>query len=65
MPEQPQDAVQVLPIPDAHPPPTIPTIFADGVPNIAPSRMNVKCYLYRTEPHPTGAGPALNQVVGD
>lgn len=56
-------AVEFLPIDEAHPPPTIPTIYADFVPNLAPGTQTVKFYLARAEPSTVGTGPYRNQVV--
>ena len=45
------------------PPPTIPTIFADGVLNVAPSPNVVKFYLFRSDPDAGGGSKYKNQVV--
>jgi hypothetical protein len=63
MAEEPQDVIPIIPIQEGHPPATLLTIFADGVPNLSPSPQVAKFYLYRTEAHTTGAGPAQNQIV--
>jgi hypothetical protein len=44
------------------PPVTTPTIFVDGVANIAPTAQVVKFYLYRTDPDATGKPQYKNQV---
>jgi len=64
MPEAKEDVITAIPIQEDHPPAGLPTIFADGVPNVAPSPQVIKFYLYRTEPHTSGAGLPKNQVVG-
>ncbi len=40
----------------------VPSIFCDGVVNVAPSGQEVKFYLYRTD-HNTADGQALQQQV--
>jgi hypothetical protein len=55
--------VEFLPIQEAHPSPTIPTIYADFVPNLAPGTQTIKFYLARAEPNSAGVGPYRNQVV--
>jgi hypothetical protein len=42
--------------------PGVPSIFCDGVVNVAPSAQEVKFYLYRTD-RDTAGGPALQQQV--
>jgi hypothetical protein len=45
------------------PPENMPTAFADGVANIAPSLTTVKFYLYRTDPDISGAPRYRNAIV--
>jgi hypothetical protein len=56
-------AIETLPIQEAYPSPTIPTIYADVVPNLAPGTQTVKFYLARAEPSASGEGPYRNQIV--
>ena len=42
---------------------SIPTVFADGIANIAPSAQVVKFYLFRTDPDVGGAQSYRNQTV--
>jgi hypothetical protein len=56
-------AAEFISIQEDYPPPTIPTIYADLVPNLAPGTQTVKFYLARSEPHTAGTGPYRNQVV--
>jgi hypothetical protein len=46
-----------------YPPATLPTIFADGIVNAAPSANAMKFYLYRSDPEQSGKAEYKNQVV--
>jgi hypothetical protein len=41
----------------------VPTVYADGIANIAPSPQVVKFYLFRTDPDTGGQNVYKNQVV--
>jgi hypothetical protein len=58
-----QPAATVLPFKEEYPSTLLPTIFADGVANLAQGPHIMKFYLFRQEPSATGAGPYRNQVV--
>jgi len=46
-----------------YPPATLPTIFADGIVNAAPSVNAMRFYLFRTDPEQRGKAEYQNQVV--
>jgi hypothetical protein len=48
---------------EGFPPATLPTIFADGIVNAAPSVNAMKFYLYRSDPEQSGKAEYQNQVV--
>jgi hypothetical protein len=50
-------------IEEGFPLPTVPTIFCDGVANVAPSPHVVKFYLYRQDPDQTGKPKYKNQIL--
>jgi hypothetical protein len=52
----------VVAVEPGHPPWQIPTIYADGIANLAPAFGNIKFYLYRSDPETTGKYPYKNQV---
>jgi hypothetical protein len=56
-------AVRVLAVQEGFPQATLPTIFADGIVNVAPSANVLKFYLYRSDPEQAGKGEYKNQVV--
>ena len=56
-------SVQIHAIEHGFPPATLPTIFADGIANAAPSVSAVKLYLYRSDPEQAGAGEYKSQVI--
>jgi hypothetical protein len=62
LPVEPQLSVDPTALAGAFPAPTIPTVFADGVMNLAPSTNVVKFYLYRIDPSMKGGSNYLNQA---
>src|SRR5262245_46697378 len=57
------EAVRVMRVEEGFPPATLPTVFADGVVNVAPSASVIRFYLYRADPEQTGKGEYQNQAV--
>jgi hypothetical protein len=55
--------ITTIPVAAGVPPPTVPTVFADGIANIAPSGHVVKFYLFRSDPDAAGQPQYKNQVV--
>jgi hypothetical protein len=60
---QPGQPVTILPTKEDYPPWFLPTIYADGIANLAPSNQVVKFYLYRTDPHVMAKPEQQNQLV--
>lgn len=54
--------LKIIPTEGGFPPLSVPTIFADGIANIAPSVNVVKFYLFRTDPDMAGAPAYKNQI---
>jgi hypothetical protein len=59
---QPGQPVTILPTKEDYPPWFLPTIYADGIANLAPSNQVVKFYLYRTDPHVMAKPEQQNQL---
>jgi hypothetical protein len=57
------NAVLIKAVKEGFPQATLPTFFADGVLNAAPSANVVRFYLYRSDPELTGKGEYQNQVI--
>jgi hypothetical protein len=55
--------IPIIVLEATHPPPSLPTIFADGFANLTPGQQVMKFYLYRTDPDQTGTSSYKNQVV--
>jgi hypothetical protein len=55
--------VEMVPFEEGFPPPTIPTIYCDGIANLAPSAHVIKFYLFRTDPDQTAKPKYKNQVL--
>jgi hypothetical protein len=56
-------SVVTLKVPGGFPLSTIPTLYADGVVNIAPSPNIAKFYFFRSDPDQSAAPQYQNQVV--
>jgi hypothetical protein len=50
-------------IEEGFPPLTLPTIFCDGIANLAPSGHVIKFYLFRSDPDQTGRPKYKNQTL--
>ena len=57
------NAVLIKTVQEGFPQATLPTFFADGILNAAPSANVVRFYLYRSDPDQTGKGEYQNQVI--
>lgn len=55
-------AITVIPADKDPPPWSVPTVFADGITNLAPAHGTVRFYLYRSDPETTGGVIYKNQV---
>jgi len=60
---KPEFAATTVGIEEGFPPTTVPTIYADGIANAAPSPYLVKFYLFQSDPEQTGKPSYKNQVV--
>jgi hypothetical protein len=56
------DQTETQNLPSEYPPPTFPTVYADGVLNISNTATIVKFYLSRFDPSFTAAGPQRSQA---
>jgi hypothetical protein len=56
-------AVLIKTVKEGFPQAALPTFFADGILNAAPSENVVRFYLYRSDPELTGKGEYQNQVI--
>lgn len=54
---------QLIKVGPGFPPADLPTLFADGILNIAPSAEMVRFYLYRTDPDQAGVNRFENRTV--
>jgi len=55
--------VELISIEEGFPHSTVPTIFCDGIANLAPSPHVVKFYLFRQDPDQTGKPKYKNQIL--
>jgi hypothetical protein len=56
--------IETISFEEGFPPLTIPTIFCDGIANLAPSAQVMKFYLFRSDPEQTGKPRYKNQILG-
>ena len=57
------NTVLIKAVKEGFPQATLPTFFADGILNAAPSANVVRFYLYRSDPDQTGKGEYQNQAI--
>jgi hypothetical protein len=55
--------VETIFIEEGFPLPMVPTIYCDGIANVAPSPHVVKFYLFRQDPDQTGKPKYKNQIL--
>ena len=55
--------IETIFVEDGFPPPTLPSIYCDGILNVAPSAHVVKFYLYRQDPDQAAKPRYKNQVI--
>jgi hypothetical protein len=55
--------IETILIEEGFPPLTLPTIFCDGIANLAPSGHVIKFYLFRSDPDQTGKPKYKNQIL--
>jgi hypothetical protein len=62
-PSLPTIAMTARPTPSGHPSMDVPTLFCDGIVNLAPSAQVARFYLFRTDPDTAGQQSSQNQVI--
>jgi hypothetical protein len=55
--------IETILVEEGFPPPTLPTVYCDGILNVAPSTHIVRFYLYRQDPDQVAKPKYKNQVV--
>jgi hypothetical protein len=55
--------IETFSVEEGFPAPTIPTIFCDGILNLAPSAQVVRFYLFRSDPDQTGKLKFKNHIL--
>lgn len=55
--------IETIFVEEGFPPPTLPTIYCDGIANVAPSPHFVKFYLFRQDPDQAAKPKYKNQIV--
>ena len=55
--------IETIFVEDGFPPPTLPTLYCDGIANLAPSPQVVKFYLFRQDPDMMGKPRYKNQIL--
>jgi hypothetical protein len=55
--------VETILVEEGFPAPTIPTIFCDGILNLAPAAQAMRFYLFRSDPDQAGKPKFKNQIL--
>jgi hypothetical protein len=61
--QMPRPPASVIPTGPGYPPTDLPTFYADGIANVAPSPAVVRFYLYRSDPEMAGKPEYKNQII--
>lgn len=55
--------VTIIPLTEGFPSSALPTVFADGIANVAPANGVIRFYLYRSDPDQVGGPAYKNQAI--